>query len=185
MTPRRIALVRHPEADIAPGICYGRLDTGLAPGASQTVTAIVEALLDLRPIRIWTSPSIRCRIVADAVGAALATPVQTEPRLMELDFGTWEGVAWDAVPRADLDRWAAEPETFAPGGGETARALAARVDAALREIVLDPNDLVIVTHGGPLRVLMALVHGRPLDVLAAAPPLGSVEIVTQGARPGR
>ena len=185
MTPRSIALVRHPRPDITPGVCYGRLDIGLMPDSAAAIWAMLQAVRELRPARIWTSPSRRCRIVADAIGTALAARVHAEPRLMELDFGTWEGVAWDDVPRAELDLWALDPENFAPGGGETAGDLAARVGAALDAILRHAGDLIVVTHGGPLRVLSALLHDRPLDLLALAPPLGSVEIVTQGGMPGR
>jgi alpha-ribazole phosphatase len=74
------------------------------------------------------------------------------------------------VPRTALDAWAADPWGFAPPGGESGGALVARVRAVFA--ALRPGT-VVVSHGGPLKVLAALIAGRPVDLLAAAPPMGS------------
>jgi alpha-ribazole phosphatase len=129
-------------------------------------------------VRVWTSPARRCRGVAEAIARALSVPLIVDPRLQELDFGEWEGRPWDAIARADLDRWAACPWRFAPPGGESGAELVARVcefHAELRE------DCVVVSHGGPLKVLAALLAGTPIDLLAEAPPLGSIRIFTCAA----
>jgi alpha-ribazole phosphatase len=150
----KLVLVRHPPPDIAPGICYGRLDLGLRADGSGAVAAVVASLAAHRVTRIWSSPARRCRVVAEAIGA----PVRLDPRLLELDFGAWEGVAWDDVPRAALDAWAADPLGFAAPGGETGAALLARVESVHRAL------------------LAALLRGEAPDLLAPAPPLGSVEV---------
>ncbi len=36
----------------------------------------------------------------------------------------------------------------------------------------------MVSHGGPLKVLYALLVGRPIDLLAPAPAIGSVTFLT-------
>ena len=126
---------------------------------------------------IWTSPAQRCRVVAEALG--LNRRVQCSPvvddRLQELDFGEWEGVAWDAVPRAALDTWAADLRGFAPPGGETGAALVARV--ASFAAALPPGDHIVVTHGGPLKILPSILRGEPVDLAVPAPGLGSVTLI--------
>jgi alpha-ribazole phosphatase len=165
----RIALVRHKRPLIGAGICYGRLDIPVHPEVEHAADAVLAGAS-----RVWTSPARRCRTLAEVVAAALAVPLTEDARLQELDFGAWEGRPWDDVPRADLDRWAASPLTFAPPGGESGEALIARIrdfDITLRA---DRRDCVVVSHGGPLKVLSALLDGRPIDLLAETQPIGSV-----------
>jgi alpha-ribazole phosphatase len=171
----RIALIRHPAPLIAPGICYGRLDVAVHPSTDQQLAADPALACGTR---VWTSPARRCRGLAETIAQRWAVPLTVDPRLQELDFGEWEGRPWDAIPRPDLDRWAASPLTFAPPGGESGAALIGRVrefHAALRQ---DQQDCVIVSHGGPLKLLAALLLATPLNLLAAPPPMGSLRIVT-------
>ncbi len=168
----RLALVRHPETDIPPGVCYGRLDAGLSPAGWAAIPGMLAGLADLRPAAVRSSPARRCRAVADAWGPG----VTLDERLLELDFGDWEGKRWDSIPRAALDRWAADPAGEAPPRGETGAALLARVRACLADLPLD-EDCILITHGGPLKLLTALALGHPADLLAPAPPLGSVKIL--------
>jgi alpha-ribazole phosphatase len=150
---------------VAAGICYGQTDLGLAESAS----AAAERLRDLLPQRrrVISSPLQRCRALAEA----LSTTVETEPRLLEINFGDWEGLAWDEIPRRELDAWAAAPFEHVPPGGESAAAMAARVIAFAADLVaaagaantaatidradLADLELVLVAHQGPLRVLLA------------------------------
>lgn len=169
----RVALVRHLPTDLPRGLCYGRLD--VPPGRGADPAPLRAALAGFGPARWFSSPARRCRALAGALadGAAIAE----DTRLLELDFGAWEGLAWDDVPRAALDEWAADPWGFAPPGGESGAALVARLrsfHAGLRQ------DCVVVAHGGPLKVLADLLAGRPVDLLAPAQPMGSLRILETG-----
>jgi alpha-ribazole phosphatase len=163
----QVMLIRHPAVlVVAPGTCYGRRDLPLDPGAADDL-ARLRAVVAGFAGTVRSSPARRCRAVAGA-GAII------DARLRELDFGAWEGVAWDAVPRAALDLWAADPEGFAPPGGESGGALLARVAAVHADLRAAGADCLIVAHGGPLKLLAALLRGETPDLLAPAPPLGSV-----------
>ncbi len=176
----RVALIRHPAPSIEPGICYGRLDVGITPGGAERIGALAADPALRGAKRVWSSPARRCRGLAEAIATTLAAPLTIDPRLQELDFGDWEGRPWDAVARAELDRWAAGPLDFAPPGGETGAALIARVHGLHADLCQDWQDCVIVSHGGPLKVLAALLAERPVDLLAAAPPMGVASIVICG-----
>jgi alpha-ribazole phosphatase len=173
----RIALIRHPALLIEPGVCYGRLDVAVAPTAKQQIGRIAADPALQGAIHVWTSPAVRCRGLADAIAMTLAVPLTVDPRLQELDFGDWEGQYWDAIPRPDLDRWAAAPLSFAPPGGESAAALAERIRDFHAGLHRDQKDCVVVSHGGPLRVLTALLLGEAVDPLVASQPMGTVRIV--------
>lgn len=170
----RLALIRHPRALVADGVCYGRLDLPLHPDGVAGLAGLCARLDGFRAAALWTSPARRCMVVAEVLAPALALRPVTDERLLEMDFGAWEGVAWDAVDRGELDRWAADPLGFAPPGGETGAELIARVASFAAMLCRDDRDGVVVTHGGPLRLLPALLRGEVPDLLAPAPPLGSV-----------
>jgi len=165
----RIALVRHPLPLIEPGICYGHLDIPVHPDA---VIAVDPALAGAN--RVWTSPSRRCRVLAEVIATALSAPLTVDARLLELDFGQWEGRPWNDVPRMELDRWAESPATYAPPGGESGSALIARVRDFVATLHNNRQDCAVVSHGGPLKVLSALLDGRPVDLLAETQPIGSI-----------
>lgn len=172
----RHALMRHLPTNIPPGHCYGRLD--LPPGQAGMAVPLPPGFLAQA---LFSSPAKRCVALAEAVAARTGLPITLDERLWELDFGEWEGRAWDDVPRAALDAWAADPWGFAPPGGESGAALVARVrgfHAALRQ------DSIIVSHGGPLKVLAALIGGRAVELLAPAPPMGSCVLHGPGLASG-
>jgi alpha-ribazole phosphatase len=173
----RIAFVRHTAVEVAPGTCYGRLDLPLAATAAEDIAGVAARLAGFGATRIWSSPASRCRLLAEALAAATSTDPVFDDRLLELHLGDWEGCSWDNVPRTDIDRWVADPLGFAAPGGEAGHTLISRVTAAFEEIAAHPGDHVVVTHGGPLRVLSALGRRTAIDLLSPAPGLGSIEIV--------
>ncbi len=170
-----LVLIRHPPIALPTGICYGRLDIELSPYTD--LADIVGRLITLPQLVLWSSPSVRCRVVANAIAAAVGAVVRLDSRLLELDFGVWEGLPWSDVPRAELDRWAACPASFAPPGGESGASLIARVTEFYDSLKQLRGSHVVVSHGGPLRLLAALAAGRRIDLLARPPDLGSVQFI--------
>lgn len=163
-----VALARHPMTALPAGTCYGRLDADLASDAwPDFIGAISAAGVAL----VRSSPSRRCLRPAQATGLS----VLVDERLRELDFGAWEGRRWADIPREELDPWAADPCANAPPGGETGAALIARVGAVWGAIVARGADCAIVTHGGPLKVLIELARG-------GARPDGAGTTVRHGRR---
>jgi len=169
----KIVLIRHPEPDVEPGICYGRrLDLALTP-AGMLVAQNLGMNPSLDGLRVvWSSPARRCRIAAEHISDHLKLPLAIDPRLHEFDFGDWEGRKWDDIPRSDFDRWAAEPMNFRPPGGETATELLARITEFVGERVGANEDSVIVSHGGPLKILAAQFRGQHPDPLAPSHAFG-------------
>jgi alpha-ribazole phosphatase len=138
-------LIRHPRPAVAPDICYGQLDLPLADGA---LAAILDRLPALpTTTRLRSSPARRCRSLADALHAV---PL-LDPRLLERNFGHWEGQRWEAIDRDAIDAWAADPWDFAPPGGESTSQLVSRVAAALDEETSLGGQAVWITHQGVIR----------------------------------
>ena len=176
-----IILIRHPAPDIDRRLCYGRLDVGLSAEGHGAIPGIVAELAAHVPARIWTSPARRCRLLAAAIADAhdLAPP-EPDARLWEIDFGAWEGRAWDDLPRHEFDAWAADPVGTGPPGGEPGHELIARVRHFIGELA--PGQAhIVVAHGGPLRLMPALLRGEAPDIFKRAPGFGVVQVITRTA----
>ena len=171
----RLVLVRHTAVADGQGLCYGRTDVDLADSFPADAEA-VRAALPAGPWALDASPARRCHRLAEWLGV----PAIIDARLQELDFGAWEGRAWDELPRPELDRWCAGFVTARPPGGEsfadlTARAVAFAADAASRHA---GGCVVALTHAGFIRALLASRHGMPAaDAFSIAVPPGSVHIL--------
>lgn len=159
-----LILIRHPLPEVAPGVCYGSSDipaaaTALAEGHAALAPQLAPWLA--RGVPLYSSPLRRCTALASLLGA-----YAQDARLQEMDFGAWEMRAWDDIPRAEVDAWAADLLDYRPGGGETVREVAARVQAFLAEL---RHDAVIVCHAGTMRLMAALAAGAPLLEAARKP----------------
>jgi alpha-ribazole phosphatase len=147
----RLWLVRHAAPLVAPGICYGRLDLEADAQATQQAARALAQALPARAL-LRHSPLRRCAQLADAVRALRPElRSQADARLQEMDFGAWEGKPWDALPRAELDAWAADLHAYAPGGGEPLAAMLERVQSALEEKAPTDIDRVWISHAGVAR----------------------------------
>jgi len=113
---------------------------------------------------IYSSDLERAWQTAARIAAEQGVPVRAEPRLREMDFGEWEGLTYAEIqerqPQA-LARWERDPSGVAPPGGEHLMHLAARVQAMLEGLRQhnDAETVLLVSHGGPLRVLLCLALG--------------------------
>ena len=149
----QIFLIRHPRPLLGAGICYGQLDVE-AEDPQPTADRLRALLPAGTPV--VASPLRRSRRLAEALHAQ---PL-FDRRLMEINFGEWEGRGWDQIERALLDAWAADVLHFSPPGGESAAMLQARVVDCVAE--LRATSVALVTHAGAIRA--ALGHWLRLPV---------------------
>jgi alpha-ribazole phosphatase len=170
----KLLLVRHPVPDVDTGICYGRLDLPLRSDAGPAILEIAEGVRRHGIAVVWSSPAIRCLVPAQAAAAAAQARLRVDDRLLELDFGRWEGVRWTDIERSEFDRWAADPSGFAPPGGETGLALLTRAGDLLQALIAEDVDCAVISHGGPLRILRALACGATPNLLAPPPRFGAM-----------
>ena len=153
-----IHLIRHPRTVAPGGTCYGSLDLDPDPDGLAADAARLEPAIPANA-RFVSSPQRRARMLAEALAGG-AVPL--EPRLVEMDFGAWEGRLWDDLPRAEIDAWASDAAGYAPPGGESVGAVAARVLEWWDEVEVEDTPLVVVAHGGPLRLIAAHVVGASI-----------------------
>lgn len=161
----KLWLVRHAQPLVAPGICYGRLD--LAADAAATADCARRLALELPAgIRISVSPLQRCAQLAEALQALRPDlACHTDARLQEMDFGRWEGRAWQDIEQAELQAWTDDFAHYPAGStGESVVAFMARVGAAFDALAPTPthrppdrspetpaNATLWITHAGVIR----------------------------------
>ena len=170
-----VLLVRHTQvARRWHGRCYGVSDMGLSRAGHAEARALAGSLATWRPEAIVHSGMKRTAVLAAFVAAQAGVPARAIPAWRERDFGSWEGLSWNAIYRATgnaMDGMIDAPDVFRPGGGETTMALAARAMAALND--LPPGRVLVITHGGPIAAILGSRAGRPpRDWSALVPPTG-------------
>ena len=148
-------LVRHPQPNVASGLCYGASDVPV----TATELARVHTKLALPSgLPVYASPLQRCALLAERLAPGRVT---LDARLAEMDFGAWELRPWSEIPRADVDAWAADLLHYRPGGAENVLDVARRVQAFIDE--LNESSALVICHAGTIRLLTALHGGVPLE----------------------
>ena len=148
-----LTLVRHTRPAVPEGVCYGMTDLDLAPTFDDEAMRVLASLP--RAARLVTSPLHRCRHLAERIGAARGLIPIIDERIREFDFGRWESVRWDAIPRAELDAWAADFMHARPHGGESVHMLRERVESALADYRQSGDSHVVITHAGVIKAALA------------------------------
>src|SRR5580698_8732407 len=140
MTPR-ITLVCHATTRALRAATFGGDDALDEPGRVKA-RQLAGSLGSVD--RCWTSPALRARETAEALGLQ---PVVDE-RLRDCDYGRWTGLRFQQVllrePRR-LISWIRKPET-APHGGETIAEVLKRVASWMSEQGREKGHTVAVTH---------------------------------------
>ncbi len=181
LTSLEVYLFRHPQVIIDEGICYGQTDLELHPDGLRQwkeKIAVEKKLINDLPdsrkpkLRILTSPSKRCRdsalILSDIPGFPEAV---TAPEILEMNFGNWEMQSWENL-FIDTDsgyrEWSENWIRAEVPGGESYMDLNTRVLRRWEyELSLAKKSglrrLYIVTHAGPIRVILSNLLGIPLE----------------------
>ena len=155
----KLILVRHPQPEIDPGICYGSTDLAVSPQQrDHTLHALLATLPETETL--YSSPLRRCAELAALLHTHRpTTQLSFDPRLAEMDFGSWEMRPWDDIPRQQVDAWAADLIDYRPGGGESVLQMAARVADIYHAIAGRRQDAIIICHAGTMRLMGALHAG--------------------------
>ncbi len=160
MNPINIYLLRHGKT-LAPAALNGKTDVSVATPIQYAMRDSVMATYQFQ--HVLTSPLTRCKALADLL-------VERDPHLTlseidalrELDFGHYDGVAYDSLvddwPKLEAF-WQAPAQNTLPGA-EPLDLGFARVANAWQHIVHSmEQDTLIIAHGGTIRFILADVLG--------------------------
>jgi probable phosphoglycerate mutase len=160
----RLVLLRHgPTEWNAARRLQGRVDVPLSEPGRAAVGG--WRLPEVASNFAWTaSPLRRCVETAEILRDHLPDPgpLRLEPRLIEMDFGAWEGETLAALRLAHgaaMSELEGRGLDFCAPGGESPRAVQDRLRPWLDEIAEGQRDMVAVTHKGVIRALYALATG--------------------------
>lgn len=155
--PRTLLLLRH-----APTVWnQAKRLQGLAdiPVLPEQLKAVSNLPADWSQQACLSSPLSRCLQTAQALGLQ----PQTDPRLIEMDWGEFEGRALDDL-RAELGPKLQQMEDqgldFTPSGGESPRQVQARLESLLQDLNTgDIAPVILMTHKGVIRALLGIATG--------------------------
>lgn len=164
-----ICLLRHGEtAYNADGNKYcGRTDIPLTEKGISQAERMNTLLQDFTFDQILCSPLQRAKTTAE-IASGTPEKVQVDERLIEVDFGQWEGKRSDDFIAEDPNswyNWLSDPERFEAGRtGENAKQVIARLDSFYNELLdkYDDQTILVVGHNGVNRLFMAQQLGMPL-----------------------
>lgn len=116
---------------------------------------------------IVTSPLQRCSRFAAELAQQHALPLETTTAFQEIHFGDWEGRLIDDIWNEQgnhVRKFFADPVNAAPPNGEPMHAFEQRVITGWHSLLSRHRGrhLLLVTHGGTIRIILAAVLGMPL-----------------------
>jgi probable phosphoglycerate mutase len=162
-------LIRHAHHDLVGKAIAGRLaGTCLSSEGQRGAESLAERLVTVPIASIYSSPLERAQATAAIIARRLSLNVCTCEQFNEIDFGEWQGRAFD-----DLDddpqwmRFNIFRSGTCPPRGEPLLQVQARMVAALDDLrARFPNEVVaVVGHGDPIKSVIACYAGIPLDLM--------------------
>jgi broad specificity phosphatase PhoE len=168
-------LIRHAIVDEnARAMLYGVMDVPLCETSLIEQAPMYRGLAARLPRpAVWkVTPLSRTRRTAEAIFTAGYPHARlgVEPDLIEQSLGEWQGLPHAELPaKLELGVHAFWPlrANECPPGGESLVQVVARVGRALDRLALEHagQDLVIVSHGGAIRAMLAHVLATDPDTM--------------------
>ena len=165
MTTTVIDLIRHGEPEGGQMFRGSKDDPLSDTGWQQMIAAIAEGD---QWDAIVSSPMQRCQHFAQQLADEHRIPLHIEKDLREIGFGEWEGLTAGRIQERygdHLNRFWQDPIAFRPPGGEAVTDFYQRtIDGFDRwQQTLAGKRVLVVCHGGVIRMVLANVLGIPLE----------------------
>lgn len=168
----KLILARHGETPWnAEGRYQGQSDIPLSPVGEGQARALGERLREVPITRAVASPLGRARQTAEFALGERRAMLSTDPGLMEIAHGTWEGLLASEIDARDPDRlqaWRVTPHEVLMPQGESLQHVFDRAWPALERAadgLGDDDTLLVVAHDAVNRVLLCHVLGIPFGRL--------------------
>ena len=165
----RVILVRHGQTLWNHTKKYqGHSDIPLNETGLMQVRLVAKRLSGETIGAVYSSDSLRATQTAKIIAQPHRIPIVPLPGLREINFGVWEGRTYEEI-MADwpdlLTAMYSHPGDSSAPGGESFNELKQRVLVAFGSCIVDHKDetIVIVAHGGTLRILLCDALGIGLD----------------------
>lgn len=180
-----IILVRHGETGPnRDGRLLGRADPPLTETGEAQVAALAPAVAALAPVAVVASPLRRAVQTAEAVASAVpGMRVSTDERLIEIDYGRYDGLSLGELPPEVMEGFRTDPR-YAPPDGESLEDVATRMASFCEEwlAVEEPGPVVAVTHVSPIKAAVAWALDAP-PTIAVRLHVGLASVTRIAGRP--
>ena len=178
-------LVRHAETDwnLEPARCQGWAEVELNETGRAQARERGRALRGSGVELVVTSHLLRARETASLMHEELGgdLPLVVDPRLAESHRGDWETRTFAELMAEEPEAWRAyleRPGEFRFPGGESLVEQQRRVLACLRDCAADGRTMLLVTHGGSIRLTRCFLEGRGIGAFHDSRTVnGGVDVV--------
>jgi broad specificity phosphatase PhoE len=165
-----VLLTRHGHTDRSEPEQYlgAHLPANLTVRGRRGARALGRRLASVPIDRVVSSPATRALETAEIVVRGRGLRVEADARLIELDYGAWEGHTLDEIRElfpGQYEQYERDPATFDVGGAESGREVAARLQPVIDELLdwAEKRDAdstcLMVGHSSTNRILLALLLG--------------------------
>ncbi len=151
-----------------------KIDVPLSDAGRAQAVALRDRLRPIAFDEVFASPLARASETAAIVAGERA--VRVDPRLLEMDYGAWEGLTYRQIEERDDVRrraWEHDPAVLRCPGGESGNDVAARAGAFLVDLLEEhvarrgPDDtaerpVLVVAHSTLNRILICVALGLPI-----------------------
>lgn len=166
--PTTLFLVRNADTDFSRDRrVAGRRDIMLSDAGRRQASALARHIQSIDIAEILSSPLPRAVETAEILAAPAGLGVVRDPRLVDFDAGSWEGRPHDEIANsAEYQRFLRNPMAEQIPGGERLPDVRDRLVAAVSQALADNElgaNIMLVSHAGPLRLLLAHYLGMSLN----------------------
>jgi broad specificity phosphatase PhoE len=167
----RLYIVRHGETAANTEMRYlGMRDDPLTENGRRQAIMAANALAQLPFSAIITSPLRRAADTAAEIQKATGAMLRMDRRLLEISFGTWEGLSRNEVLQLGgkdvemLSRWENDA-SCAPPGGESLQEVQRRIILLIKDLEAEfpGTSVMLVSHVSPIKALLASALQMPLQ----------------------
>jgi len=164
----RFFLVRHGKTEGEESRYYGHTDISLSQEGVKQGEALRARLARENINVIYSSDLRRASDTAGIIAAAHNLQVIPRPGLRELDFGELASMTFEEMKEhyhGALRLLSGQDPGMSAPGGESLRQMSVRLKRFTAEVRKQPTErtLLVVAHGGSLRVLLCILFGISLN----------------------
>jgi len=150
------------------GKYQGHSDISLNERGIKQGNLVAKRLANEKISAIYSSDLLRAQQTAEAIAEYHGLSVITKPEFREINFGIWEGLTYQEI----MEDWSeiltamySKPGEIGPPQGESFQVVKQRVTRSLQECIAEHQEqtIVLVSHGGTMRVLLCAALGIGLD----------------------
>ncbi|MFO8055724.1 MAG: histidine phosphatase family protein [bacterium] len=161
-----LIFIRHGESTAnRQGVIQGQGDFPLSGTGKEQARLSADALCELRPACIYSSPLSRALETAHIINEPHGAELVTLPELMEYDLGEFEGLTMEEIrercPAVQERIERGVPFHHLPANAETDEKVEKRAEEALRTILESGHDpVLVVSHLGVLALMISSLLER-------------------------